>query len=281
MIDVETRRVALTSGLNLALDVFNPQASRTAVLLHGGGQTRGSWVRSAEYFARGNWRAVAVDARGHGDSDWSAEGDYRAHSIAGDFDELLDVIGGRMVLVGASMGGIASLIVAARDGGRRVDGLVLADITPRINRNGVERIHAFMRGNTDGFANLDEAVEAVARYNPHRSRGTDNSGLMRNLRLRGGRLYWHWDPRFLDSWDPDRQDNTELLERCASSLRMPALLIHAAESDVVQEQEVDAFLALMPHAEYFRVPGASHMVAGDDGSAFSVRILRFLQSLHP
>jgi pimeloyl-ACP methyl ester carboxylesterase len=250
------------------------------VLLHGGGQTRGSWTRSARYFARHGIRAITVDARGHGDSDWSESGDYRAEIVSDDIDQLLDLIGGRMVLVGASMGGIISLIIAANDGDRRIDGLVLADITPRLNRDGVDRIHAFMQGNPEGFASLEQAADAVARYNPLRQRPASNAGLMRNLRKRDGRLFWHWDPRFLDSWHPDRQDLTPLLEQSASILKLPALLVHAAESDVVQDEQVDAFRALMPHAEYYLVPGTSHMVAGDDSSAFSQRILQFLHDVH-
>ncbi|AQA21791.1 peroxidase (Non-heme peroxidase), BpoB, alpha/beta hydrolase family [Rhodococcus sp. MTM3W5.2] len=76
-------------------------------------------------------------------------------------------------------------------------GLVLVDITPKVEPEGVRRIADFMRGNPDGFASLDEVADAVAAYQPHRTRPSNIDGLRRNVRERSnGRLYWHWDPAF-------------------------------------------------------------------------------------
>ena len=104
------------------------------------------------------------------------------------------------VLIGASLGGLSSLVAIgeAPPGPAVAAGLVLVDVAPRLEEKGIERIAEFMLGNLDGFADLEEVADAVAAYNPHRPRPKDLSGLRKNVRLRDdGRWYWHWDPSFL------------------------------------------------------------------------------------
>ena len=48
-----------------------------------------------------------------------------------------------------------------------------------------------------GFESLDEVADMIAEYNPQRPRPTDLNGLRTNLRRRGDRWYWHWDPKFI------------------------------------------------------------------------------------
>ena len=79
----------------------------------------------------------------------------------------------------------------------RMGALVLVDITVRIEIGGANEVIAFMESAPDGFASLEEAADAVSAYLPHRPRPTNTNGLKRNLRLRNGRYYWHWDPAFM------------------------------------------------------------------------------------
>ena len=95
-------------------------------------------------------------------------------------------------------------------------GLVLVDVAPRLEQEGIERIAEFMLGNLDGFADLEEVADAVAAYNPHRPRPKDLSGLRKNVRQRDdGRWYWHWDPPFLLGGSP-RRDPQRRATRTAS-----------------------------------------------------------------
>ena len=81
---------------------------------------------------------------------------------------------------------------------RVASALVLVDVAPRLEPDGVARIGAFMLGHLDGFASLEDVADAVAAYNPHRPRPSDLSGLRKNVRQHDdGRWYWHWDPRFM------------------------------------------------------------------------------------
>lgn len=279
-----TVRWRTASGLTLAGDIRGDDEAPPVLLLHGGGQTRHAWGGAAAALAAAGWRAVTLDFRGHGDSDWSPDGDYSIEAMRQDVSDVVAALGVPTVLVGASMGGLVSLDLAGSDDRGVVRALVLVDVTPRIEPAGAQRIVDFMRSRPDGFADLEEAVEAVAAYATHRSRPPDGRGLEKNLR-RGadGRLRWHWDPRFLDHIDaPDalrRPVEPGGLLLAARRVQAPTLLVRGHLSDVVSEKGVDEFLAAVPHAAFVDVRGAGHMVAGDRNDRFSGAVLDFLATL--
>jgi pimeloyl-ACP methyl ester carboxylesterase len=219
---------------------------------------------------------VALDARGHGESSWAPDSDYSLAAQTRDLVAVLAALPPRPALVGASMGGITALAALGADRPPSASALVLVDVTPKVDMAGAERIAAFMRANPEGFASIEEAADAVARYNPHRPRPRDPSGLRRNLREVDGRLYWHWDPAFLGARRLEPEVYQAHLEAAARKIRLPTLLVRGALSDLVGEAEVAHFRALIPHAQYVDVAGAGHMVAGDRNDAFVDAIVRFL-----
>jgi pimeloyl-ACP methyl ester carboxylesterase len=162
--------------------------------------------------------------------------------------------------------------------------LVLVDITPRVDVNGVAKVHGFMREHAyEGFATVEEAADAVAAYLPHRPRPRSNEGLKKNLRMHpDGRWRWHWDPRFLDGKrrvGPGGGAVEEMLVAAARRITIPTLLVRGASSELVQEQHAKDLLELVPHASYVDVTGARHMVAGDRNDQFADAIKGFLSHL--
>ncbi len=282
---VETRRWRTPEGLQIVGDVAGPADAPTVVLLHGGGQTRHSWSGTSAVLAGLGYRVLNYDARGHGDSDWSASGAYTLDDRVGD---LRAVIGDArpVALVGASLGGATSLHAVA--GGLDAAAIVLVDIVPQPEPEGIARIVNFMRAHTNGFATLDEAVEAVAAYNPARKRPRDPSGLMKNLRLRDdGRLYWHWDPLTVTQRDElgEADGFHTVLERSAAVVAaredVPLMLVRGLSSDVVSDASVAAFRAQVPRLEVVDVGGAGHMVAGDRNDVFGTGVGGFLARTMP
>jgi pimeloyl-ACP methyl ester carboxylesterase len=278
-------------GNRLVADVFGADGA-PVLLLHGGGQTRHAWRRTAERLAAAGWTAYALDQRGHGDAEWIADGAYDFSDFAGDVSAVAGLVterhGEKPVAIGASLGGIAALLAQgeaqARGEAGPLGGLVLVDITPRIDPNGVDRVHTFMRAHAhEGFASVADAADVVAAYLPHRPRPRSQEGLRKNLRLRAdGRWYWHWDPRFLDGprtvADGHRTRLETDLTEAAQGLVISTLLVRGGASELVGEEHARAFLALVPHAAYADVAGAHHMVAGDRNDHFSSAILDFLRS---
>ncbi|MFC5952265.1 alpha/beta fold hydrolase [Pseudonocardia lutea] len=260
-------------------DRWAPAAERRgpALLLHGGGQTRHSWFRTAAALAAAGWDAVALDARGHGDSDWAPDGDYGTDALNADLLAVVEQIGEPALLVGASMGGMTALVAEGEHGGL-ARALVLVDIVPRVEPDGVARIMAFMGANPDGFASLEEVAEAVRAYNPHRRRPPNPEGLRKNVRLReDGRWYWHWDPAFLRVGDEPRRSTThERAAAAAARVAVPTLLVRGAQSDIVSEDGVQELLQLIPGSVHVDVSATGHMVAGDDNDVFTRTVLDFL-----
>ena len=279
------------AGNTLAADVYGEEGP-PVLLLHGGGQTRHAWRKTGDLIARMGRVGYAVDQRGHGDSEWVADGAYSFDDYAADARVLADTLaarsGTRPVAVGASLGGLASLL--AEGGGRRpADGsvfkaLVLVDITPRVDLSGVEKVQGFMRAHAkEGFASIAEAADAVAAYLPHRPRPRSHEGLKKNLRLHpDGRWRWHWDPRFLDGKrrvGPHSDQTERDLVEAARRITIPTLLVRGAASELVQEEHAKDFLRLVPHGRYIDVSGARHMVAGDRNDQFANAIEEFLLDL--
>ena len=248
----------------------------TILMLHGGGQNRFSWKNTGQILADSGFHVIALDSRGHGDSDRSPSGKYSVESLCEDALQVLYQIGRPVVLVGASMGGLTGILAAHEAGPEIVTKLVLVDVVPRFEKDGSARIRDFMFSHVHGFDSLDEAADAVAAYLPHRPRPRSTDGLKKNLRLRDGRWYWHWDPAFLSKPDDDPFARMEKLEQAAINLHVPILLIRGKLSDVVSPEGVEDFLAKVPHAELVELPGAGHTAAGDDNDAFSEAVVQFV-----
>jgi pimeloyl-ACP methyl ester carboxylesterase len=263
------------------------QPKGIVVLLHGGGQTRHSWRATGERLGRFGWIAYAVDLRGHGDSDWDGGAEYGLSAHLGDLLALLDEVRRRdpglpLGAVGASLGGLVSLL-AAGENPDLVQTLVLVDVVVRVEESGSDRVLDFMMSAPDGFESLEQASAAIAAYNPHRRHTGSLEGLKKNLRLRGERWHWHWDPRTIaraySPTDPERPNSPAAYERTKSAARRiecPVLLVRGKMSDVVSDEGVAEMRELVPRLQVVDVRGAGHMVAGDDNDVFTAGLLEFL-----
>ena len=280
----EPIRFVGVEGNGLVGSRFAGEGARPPVLLlHGGGQTRRSFEGAAKAIARSGWTAVTLDQRGHGESDRSPTQAYQFSDFASDIRLVATEIstwGGAPVLVGASLGGMASLLALAD--GAPAAALVLVDVTPQLDPGGVAAIHGFMTEHSvDGFARLEDAADAIAAYLPHRPRPRSLAGLEKNLRRReDGRWVWRWDPAFMTgprSIGSGREETVARAEAAVAHLSAPTLLVRGRSSELVTEEAAQAFLAAAPNAEYADIAGARHMVAGDSNDAFTDAILSFLR----
>ncbi len=265
-------------GVRLVGDVRGDPESPPVLFLHGGGQTRHAWGGTAATVAAQGWRTVAIDMRGHGESDWARNGDYSFTAFCADCVAVADQLGRPPVLVGASLGGMAAMLAEGTSDRTVSCGLVLVDITPKTNEEGIQRIARFMQSGIEGFDSLEAAGAAIAAYTPQRTRPVNPEGLMKVLRQREGRWYWHWDPLVIS------HDRTEvvpnrfagLLNAALSNIDVPTLLVWGLLSDVVTQEGVDELLSRIPDATVVAVGGASHMIAGDRNDAFTDAVLAFL-----
>ena len=268
-------------GIRLAGDSWGPADGPLVLLQHGGGQTRHAWKGAGETLGSAGYCAVAFDARGHGDSDWAPDGLYGQDVMVRDLECVVAALGNRRpVLVGASMGGGTSLVAVGEE---HVDAtaLVLVDIAPNIEPEGVNNIQAFMNLKPEGFDSLEEVAQAITSYQPHRRRPRNLDGLAKNVRMGAdGKYHWHWDPLFRSA-TRNVEQRTKRLEACAGNLDLPTLLVRGGLSDLLSEQGAQAFLKLCLTAEYVSVTGAAHMVAGDRNDIFASAVIEFLARAVP
>jgi pimeloyl-ACP methyl ester carboxylesterase len=270
-------------GVRIVADRLGNPRAPAVVFLHGGGQTRRSWGRAAAAVAERGWQAITVDLRGHGESDWSKDGDYRVTAFAGDVLEVMRHLPPRPVLVGASLGGFTAMLLAGELSPATVRAVVLVDIVPNMDPSGASRIHSFMNDRMrSGFDSLEEVADMIQEYNPHRPRPTDLDGLRTNLRRRDGRWYWHWDPKFIDGTSALPPIEVIEVDRLYAAVEailrtgVPMLLVRGQMSDLVTEERADEFIARFPQIDFVDVGGAGHMVAGDRNDIFADAIVEFL-----
>lgn len=273
------RHLRSRDGILLTLEEKGDPGAAPVIFAHGFGQTRRAWSETASGVAAAGWRSITYDARGHGESEWLATGEYAVDQLIDDLSLLSAQLDTPPVIVGASMGGLVGIAMAGNSLAP-CRALILVDVTPRWESGGVARILDFMRAHPNGFATLEEAADIIARYLPQRA-ARKSPDRLRPLLTEGvdGRLRWHWDPRLLGPMGEDAARHQSDLEAAARKIRVPTLLITGGESDVVSDQTINEFLELVPHASHVKVAKATHMVAGDENSVFTRHVQEFLSAL--
>lgn len=244
---------------------WGPSSAPLVVCLHGGGQTAYMWEELGEAL-RDGYHVLAPDLPWHGDSD--PTDDMGRQAIAAGIPRLLREFGyGEAAFVGASLGGIVSLtLAAARPGVARA--IALIDIGHRLEDEGVNRIIDFMTRH-ESFASLEEAAAAVAEYLPHR-RAVQPENLRRNLRQRDdGRWEWkHAYGRRLRAEGPQGgsgwRDLMAGLDDEVTTLTCPVLVLRGSASDVLSNEGAEEVAALIPDARLATIGSAGHHAAGDN-----------------
>jgi pimeloyl-ACP methyl ester carboxylesterase len=278
---MQTIRIVVREGLRLAADVAGDPAAPTVVLLHGGAQNRRAWDAGLRALARAGFRAMSLDMRGHGESDWAPDGRYALEDWADDLKRLVTRLtaegSGPVALVGASRGGQSALLTAA-DLPDLVSCVVLVDVTPRTDDSGVDAIRAFLERSAEGFASVEEAGLALSTL-MNRPPRASVAGLARIMRrdASAGRWFWQWDPRMAQREFVKPPTEEPLMEDAAARVRVPVLLIRAGNSELVRAQDVAQFKTLTPQLEIVEVAGIGHMITGDSNDAFMPPVLAFLR----
>ena len=146
-----------------------------------------------------------------------------------------------------------------------------------------------MAAHPDGFDSLDAASAIIAEYTG-RPRPPTPDGL-RQVLAHGsdGRWRWRWDVRFLEGradmiigGDIEALREIQVRERLhegARRIKVPALVVRGAESDLVSTEGVREFVDAVPGAQYVDVADAGHMVAGDQNDTFTAAVLTFLSEV--
>lgn len=277
------------AGQTIAADAVGPKTGLPVILAHGGGQTRLAWRKISTLLASHGFHAIAIDLRGHGDSEWASDAAYDIADFASDLVAIAARLARKPALIGASLGGLAGIVAEGQLAPGSFASLTLVDITPQMEATGVARVVGFMAAHArEGFASPDEAARVISEYLPHRPSRKASAGLAHYLRQKpDGRYYWHWDPAFIDGVMRRHGQDGALgdhgrseLSSAAMNLALPVHLIRGGSSDLVSPEAVEHFRKLVPHAAFSDIADATHMVVGDQNDVFGAAIADFLIRTH-
>lgn len=262
-------------GLSLRYLDWGAEGLPPLVCLHGITQTAHSWDDVAPDLADKH-HLFALDARGHGDSEWPPDGDYSRQAQAQDVADFIERIARPPAIVaGLSMGGLTGLTLAAAQP-QLVKALIVVDIAPQVEGEGVAAIAAFVK-DTHEPLEFDEFVRRAMAFNTRRSEANIRERLSHNLKPVGdGKWIWKYDPRLVGFANVGC--DLEHLWREINKIRCPTLVVRGEESPVVSRQAAGR-LAEALGARVASVPGAGHSVMGDNPSGFLAAVSPFLDSL--
>ncbi|PYN18326.1 MAG: alpha/beta hydrolase [Candidatus Rokuibacteriota bacterium] len=250
------------------------------LFLHGGGLNVHTWdlVCAALRLER---HCLALDQRGHGDSEWSPEMDYAIESHAADLDAFVDTAGlDRFVLVGMSLGGATSLAWAGAHS-RRLAALVLVDVGPETRQAGRAKIAAFTSEATP-LDSVEDFVNRALAFNPRRNATLLRRSLLHNLRqMPDGKWMWKYDQRHRGrALDPAATERRrELLWSAAAKVTCPTLVVRGAESDVFHDEDAERLARALPDGRWVKVERAGHTVQGDNPAGLLIALRKFLSEV--
>src|SRR5918912_510656 len=248
----------------------------TIVFLHGGALTAHTWDLVC-LAMRDDYHCVALDQRGHGDSDWAHDGDYSIGAALADTKGFVDHLGlDRFILVGMSLGAINSLAFAVAHP-ERLSHLVIIDAGPEMRRPGSSRIRDFVNDVAD-VVSIEAIIERALQFNPRRDPNILRRSLMHNLRqLPDGSWRWKYDRSRFQRLNQE----THLAERARladglAAIACPTLVVRGGESDVFHDEDAERLAARLPNSRWVKIPGAGHTVQGDNPKGLVAELRRFL-----
>ena len=275
---VPENKSLVANGLKFHYMEWGNPSNPTMLFLHGFAQQCHSWDFVALAFAD-RYHIIALDQRGHGDSDWAPDGDYSPETQQKDIEAFVDTLAiSQFILMGLSMGGRNSFTYSANNPSQ-VTALIIVDAGPENVRAGTQNIRNFVE-QEDELDSIDAFVERVIKYNPRRNPIQIRGSIVNNLKeLPNGKWTWKYDklirsPNFNSkNWPSHRLWKTLLKITC------PTLVIRGENSDIFTNATYQNMISYMPMATGKLVKDAGHLVQGDNPSGFLTALRSFLNDL--
>ncbi len=253
----------------------------TVLLLHGGNQSAHSWDLVSLALAD-RYHILALDQRGHGDSEWARDADYSSGAMAADAAAFCAALGATdPVIMGHSMGGMNTMRLTL-DHSDLARAIVIVDVGPEISEVGTQVIRTFVTENRE-FKDLDDFVAAVQKYDPYRSREHIERTVKYNLLRRvDGTFISKVDhgPRLVSGAEHRRAGDRFTLDD-AARITQPVLLVRGADSWVLTAEAAGRFADALPNGTLVTVPECSHNVHGQNTPGFLAAVEPFLADLPP
>lgn len=265
-------------GLKFHYLDWGGNAKRQLLLLHGLTSNAHAWspfVRDG-YLSPAEFRILALDQRGHGDSDHSR--DYTVRTFANDVDAFAKRMGlADYDLMGHSMGARHAMAYAG-DHWQDLHKLVIVDFGPEMARAGAVEVKGRVSVRPAGFSSIEKAMDYMREVTPDRADAELRHNAEHALRLNyAGKFVWKHDSEL--QWISGAfgvKEQPYLWEQ-AAKIRCPSLIVRGETSNVLDREITERMLAVMPTTRAVEIAGASHTVPQDRPQEFWREVLAFLR----
>ena len=264
----ESKNVNLDNGMKLHYLDWGNHGAQNVLLLHGLRGHAHSWD-DVSLALCSEYRILALDQRGRGESDWAPGGDYSGAAFVEDilgFSKSLNLDG--FILVGHSMGGRNSLAFAGRHS-EKLGKLCIVDIGPTVDPRGGQRITQELIDVPETF----DDFESVVAYMSEGNRFASDAVLRRRLQyatreLVGGKIGWRYDLAIREQRRNSTAAPSEDLWPLLPNILCPTLVIRGSETDLLPREVADRMVETIPTARVSEVNRAGHMVFEDNPDEF-------------
>ena len=272
------------NGLRFHYREWGDTRTRHAVLmLHGYAETSEAWSEIAQDLAR-EFRVIAIDQRGHGQTDRASDHDYTRATQMEDLEAIVESLGLRSVtLIGHSMGG-ANAICYAAEHPEMVTALIVVETAPEVLRSGIESVRRLM-ATGDKFASLEQAMEAFRPYLPYASSEQVERRVRGSFTVNDDGMYvWDFDPAFRDATvrppdpDPGQRRVADLWDD-VDRIQCPTMIMRGAETDMLTPEAIQRLHRRIAGSRVSLIEDAGHNVPTDQPSALALNVREFLQSI--
>jgi pimeloyl-ACP methyl ester carboxylesterase len=264
-------------GVSLAASAWGPEGGLPVCFFHGFSQSKRLWMEAAQIVGRHGFLGLSVDLRGHGDSEWAPDGDYRAEAYGRDVACLLDHFSRPVVLVGGSRGGRAAFIGASRRQDK-VAFVLLCDMAPHLQGNERDKVVNYLKKSLAGFDSVEEAAELL-HTELDQPRMTNVANLRKAMREENGRLYWRWDPRAAADDLLHAQEDVVVMEEAAKIMTRPVIMLWGERESLVTPEEVERFRGMMPQLVVEKAKGTTHIFSWKDNQLVAGRVLHHVSRI--
>jgi esterase len=270
-----SERIVEIGGLRFRYLDWGMEGLQPILFLHGGALTAHTWDLCC-LALRDEFHCLALDQRGHGDTDWAPDADYSITAQREDVRGFVNELGlDGFVLAGMSMGAINALAFAIHYP-ERLSHLVIIDAGPEIRRQGSHRIRDFVNGGANPES-LDAIIERALAFNPRRDPQILRRSLMHNLRQQtDGNWVWKYDRRRFQQMGDQHSVERRALADGLANVTCPTLVVRGAESDVFHEEDAQRLAQRLPDGRYVTIPRAGHTVQGDNPKDLAAALREFL-----
>ncbi|MGH7985085.1 MAG: alpha/beta fold hydrolase [Candidatus Binataceae bacterium] len=249
------------------------------LFLHGGGLNAHTWDLVC-LMLRNDYHCLALDQRGHGDSEWEPTADYRFDTQVRDIERFVAELSlSRPLIIGHSMGGFAAMGYAVKHA-KSMAGLVLVDVAPELNLEGAVRIREFINQDRE-LESVEAFIERALKFNPRRNRELLRRSLLHNLRqLPNGKWTWKHDPnRIGTNFEHDRAERASLITNATARITCPTLVMRGEHSNVLTDESARKFAESLPAGSWVRIPDSGHTIQGDNPRALLSALRPFLREI--